>query len=94
MNNADSLYKRLPGLHDISYVDRLKSFNIELLELRRIHTNLITLYKILNILICVDIDNCLTLSMSNTRGNVCKLVKHYSRLDIRKYFFAPRVFDV
>ena len=32
--------------------------------------------------------------MSNTRGNVCKLVTHYSRLDIRNYFFAQRVFDI
>ncbi len=31
--------KRLPGLHDISYVDCLKFYNIELLELRRIHTD-------------------------------------------------------
>ena len=78
--------KRLPGLHDISYVNRMKSCSIELLELRRIHTDLVMLYEILNGLICVNIDNCLTLSMSNTRGNVCKLVKHYSRLDTRKYF--------
>ena len=33
--------KRLPGLYDINYVDRLKSCNIELLELHRIHTDLI-----------------------------------------------------
>ena len=31
-----------------SYVDRLKSCNIELLELRRIHSDLIMLYQILN----------------------------------------------
>ena len=76
--------KRLPGLYDLSYVDRLKSCNIELLELRIIHTYLIMLYKFLNGLICVNIYNCLTFTMSTTRGNVCKLVKCYSRLDIRK----------
>ena len=86
--------KRLPGLYDINYVDRLKSCNIELLELRRIHTDLVMLYKILNGLIYENMDNCLTLSMSNTRGNVCKLVKHYSRLDTRKYFFAFRVINI
>ena len=86
--------KQLPGLHDINNVDRLKSCNIELLELRRIHTDLIMLYKILNGLIYVNMDNCLTLLMSNTRGNVCKLVKHYSRLDTKKYFFALRVIDI
>ena len=86
--------KRWPGLHDINYVDRLKSCNIELLKLHRIHTDLVMLYKILNGLIYVNMDNCLTLPMSNTRGNVCKLVKHYSRLDTRKYFFAFRVIDI
>ena len=86
MYNVDSLNDCL--VYQINYVDRLKSRNIELLELRRIHTDLIILYKILNSLICVNIDNCLTLSMSITigRGNVCKLAKHYARLDIRKYF--------
>ena len=84
----------MPSLHDISYVNRLISRNIELLELHRIHINLVMLYKILNGLICENIDNCLTLSMSNTRGNVCQLIKHYSRLDTRKYFFALRVIDI
>ena len=32
--------------------------------------------------------------MSNTRGNVCKLVKYYSRLDFRKYLFKLKVFDI
>ena len=63
--------KRLPGLHDINYVNRLKFCNIELLELRRIHTDLVMLYKILNGLICVKMDYCLTLSMSNTIGAMC-----------------------
>ena len=84
--------KLLPGLHDISYVDRLISYKIELLELRRIQTDLIMLYTILNGSICVNIDNCLTLSMSNTRDNVSKLDKHYSRLGIRKYFLLLKYF--
>ena len=32
--------------------------------------------------------------MFNNRGNVCKLFKYYSSLDIRKYFFALREFDI
>ena len=82
IENVQSRFtKSLSGLYNINYVDRLKTCNIELLELRRIHTDLVMLYKILNGLIYVNMDNCLTLSMSNTRGNVRKLVKHYSRLD-------------
>ena len=57
-NVQRSFTKPLPGLHDISYVNRLKSCNIELLEPRRIHSDLVMLYKILNGIICVNIDNC------------------------------------
>ena len=86
IENVKRRFIKQLSLHDINYVDRLKSCNIELLELRRIHTDLVMLYKNLNGLIYVNMDNCLTLSKSNARGNVCKLIKHYSRLDIRKYF--------
>ena len=75
-------------------IDESKSCNTELLGLRRIHIDLIMLHKILNGLICVNIDICLTFSLSNNWGNVCKLVKNYSKLDIRKYFFALGVFDI
>ena len=85
MYNLDS-QKRLPGLLDISYVDKFKSCNIELFELRRIQSDLIVLSKILNGLIYVNIDNYLTLSMSNNWGNVCKLFTYYSSLDVTKYF--------
>ena len=49
----------------------LKSCNTKLLELRRIHTDLVMLCKILNGLIYVNMDNCLTLSMSNTIEAMC-----------------------
>ena len=35
--------KRLYGMHNICYVDRLKLCNLELLELRRMHADLIML---------------------------------------------------
>ena len=54
--------KRLYGMHDICYVDRLKLCNLELLELRRMHADLIMLYKILNGHICINLDNCICLS--------------------------------
>ena len=40
--------KRLYGMHNICYVDRLHLCNLELLEVRRMHADLIMLFKILN----------------------------------------------
>ena len=82
--------KRLYGMHNICYVDRLKLCNLELLELRRVHADLIMLYKILNGHICINLDNCICLSSGehSTRGNRLKLHKFFAKLDIRKYFFA------
>ena len=39
--------KRLKGLHSLSYVNRLKALNDDSLELRRLKTDLVTVYKIL-----------------------------------------------
>ena len=39
--------KRLKGLHSLSYVNRLKVLNADSLELRRLKTDLVTMYKIL-----------------------------------------------
>ena len=49
--------KRLYGMHNICYVDRLKLCNLELLELRRMHADLIMMFKILNGSICINHDN-------------------------------------
>ena len=44
--------------------------------------------------VCVDLD-CLKLSQCvNTRGNKFKIVKESAKLDIRKYIFALRTFDM
>ena len=43
-----SFIKRLPTLSHLSYLDRLKSLNLELLEIRRLRFELIFYYKIIN----------------------------------------------
>ena len=67
--------KRLYGMHNIYYVDKLKLCNQQLLELRPMHANLIILYKILSGSICINLDNCICLSLEehSTRGNRLKL---------------------
>ena len=52
-------------MHNICYVDKLKLCNLELLELRRMHADIIMLHKILNGHICINLDNCICLSSRN-----------------------------
>jgi hypothetical protein len=89
--------KKLPQLFNLTYVERLHICNLEQLELRRLRSDLIMLYKILHNLVHVDLigPHCLKMSVNTaTRGNRYKLVKHHVHLDIRKYFFCNRVVNV
>jgi hypothetical protein len=87
--------KRMHKLNNLSYVNRLQIVDLESLELRRIRTDLINVYKIMhgNIKTCLN-DNFVCENVKCTRGNVCKLYKDRFRLDVRKYFFTCRVIDV
>jgi hypothetical protein len=87
--------KRLNGLRDVSYSNRLRECKLEPLELRRIHSDLIFLYKVINKLNVCDIEHCIKFSTNTcTRGNRMKLNKQHIHLDIRKYFFSHRVIDM
>ena len=86
--------KKLPGLQNKCYHDRLKLCNLEPLETRRLHADLILMYKIINSTIHVDLHNCVSVSYSITRGNKYKLNKYHAKLDIRKYFFAFRTVNI
>jgi len=46
--------KRLHGLKDLSYAERLQCLNIPSLELRRLHLDLLFCYKIMFGLVCVN----------------------------------------
>ena len=86
--------KKLPGLQNKCYQDRLKLCNLESLETSRLHADLILMYKIINSTIHVDLHNCVSVSYSITRGNKYKLNKYHAKLDIRKYFFAFRTVNI
>ena len=86
--------KKLPGLQTKCYQDRLILCNLEPLETRRLHADLILMYKIINSTIHVDLHNCVSISYSITRGNKYKLNKHHAKLDIRKYCFAFRTVNI
>ena len=84
----------MPGLQNKFYQDRLKLCNLESLETRRLHADLILMYKIINSTIHVDLHNCVSVSYSITRGNKYKLNKYHAKLDIRKHFFAFRTVNI
>ena len=87
--------KRLPGLNYMNYCDRLYFCNLEPLEVRRLHNDVIMLYKILHSHVSVDMNNCISLSHTNyTRGKIYKLDKFRTKLDVRNFFYAYRNVDV
>ena len=51
-----SFTKRIPCLHKLPYLDRLKSINLQSLELRRLHFDLFYYYKILHNLTDINPD--------------------------------------
>ena len=52
------------------YIDRLSFCNLEPLELRRLHNDLIILYKILHSHVSINMNDCIYVSQTNyTRGN-------------------------
>ena len=64
--------------------------NLELLVLRRLHNDLIFMYKILHNHVYVN-NNYIKLSeYHNTRGNILKLAKFHCKFKVRKNFFAFR----
>jgi len=68
--------KRLKGFYRLSYTCRLYRLGLDSLYCRRIKTDLIMCYKILNNLVCIDANLFFKRSVvCNTRGNSMKLNK-------------------
>ena len=85
--------KRLKGLGELSYDDRLKLFNLKRLEIRRLSFVLLCCYKIIFGLVCIDREAFFELRTSCTRGHPYKLFKHQSGISVRSDFFAERVIN-
>jgi len=87
--------KKLYGMATISYDDRLKLLGLDRLELRRLHADLITCYKIINHIISVPFDALFKFAATNnTRGHPLKLTVPESRVNARAYAFPVRVINV
>jgi ribonucleases P/MRP protein subunit RPP40 len=87
--------KIIPGLHKLSYEQRLVRLKLPTLTYRRARGDMIETYKIHKGF--YDNDSCPTMPLAvyeNTRGHCMKLFKLHAKKDIRKYSFSSRVVDV
>jgi len=75
--------KRLRGLRNLSYCDRLTKLGLCTLEQRRLHLDLLYCYKIVFGLVNANFDDFFALSTNaNTRGHKYKLFKPRSTASI------------
>ena len=84
--------RRIPGMSNYSYLDRLNILNLESLEERRIFFDLVMVYKILHNLVEINSNSFFTLANnSKIRGHSLRLKVNFCRLDIYKYYFTNRI---
>jgi len=80
--------KRLPGLKNLTYKQRLVATNLDTLELRRLRADLVVCYKIVFELIKVDVNKFFSFApVRNTCGHRYKLFVEQSTRNVRHYFF-------
>ena len=84
----------LAGFKYLSYCDRLARLNCDSLELRRLRSDLIFLYKVFYGLVDVDFSSLFNIIPHCTRGHDKKLFKPQANCNVRAHFFACRVIDV
>ena len=86
--------KRVEGMKDMSYSERLEAMRLPSLEFRRLRGDLIETFKMThNLYDPITTSSLLTLSQSNTRNNSYKLTK--PRVKSRKFqsFFTNRIIN-
>ena len=88
--------KRVPQLHRFeNYRERLEFLKMDLLEIRRLKTDLITTFKVLHGFLNIPIHDFFCFApIVGTRGTVFKLTANRTKLDIRKYFFSVRIVNI
>ena len=72
----------MTGLWNVSYHDRLEILGLHSLEHRRVITDLVLCYKILNWLFDTEIGNVLTVAEnSKKRSHSMKVIKYHCSID-------------
>ena len=87
--------KRLPGLANLSYAERISILKLQSLEHRRLISDLIEVYKIIHNLSSLQFEDFFSYPTCNsTRGHPFRLSVPVAKIDERKFFFACRVVPI
>ena len=88
--------KRLPGLANVSYAERISILKLQSLEHRRLICDyLIEVYKIIHNLSSLQFEDFFSYPTCNsTRGHPFRLSVPVAKIDARKHFFACRVVPI
>jgi len=87
--------RMFPDLIKLPYLQRLRELKLWTLEERRIRSDLIEVYKIINGLSTISFDTFFEFSTNTTtRGHSLKLAKRRVTTDLRLHFFSERVINI
>jgi len=87
--------KRLPGLSQCSYQERLCHLELHSLELRHLLIDLGWCYKIMFGHVHLESEEFFQLNMRpSARGHKCKLCKKFCASSVRATFFSERIVNV
>ena len=86
--------RRLPGMGNLNYIERLIAVNLEPLELRRIRADLLLAFKIVRGFADIDASTLFVRNMSAARGHSFKLFVPRSSKSVRQNSFACRIVPV
>ena len=97
INNIEGVQRRMTKMmrevEEEEYEQRLKETKLMSLEMRRLRSDLIEVYKIMHNLEGLEREDFFPLRSAGRRGHRYTITKQYSRLNSRKYFFSQRVVD-
>jgi hypothetical protein len=88
--------KRLVGMSELSYDERLSILGLQRLELRRFHADLIACYNIIHNQVNINREAFFAFApaINNTRGHSLKLLYPDSRINVRAHSFSVRVISI
>ncbi len=83
----------VPSLRELNYEERLKKLQLPTLTERRERGDMIMMYKCVEGLKKIDVNEYLIPSKSSLRGHSKKLYKKRLKKDVKKYSFPDRAID-
>ena len=86
--------KLVSSLHHLSYSSRLKKLNLTTLYYRRLRSDMIQIFRIVNGIDKIDVSHLFTFSTRPSRGNSLKLVKPRALTTLKQHTFSHRVISL